>query len=64
MNKVTALRVLKIFNSYRRGSIRDSELPNDVTPHKIGEAIETAIETFELQLALGSTKETIHKVRR
>ncbi len=64
MNKRTAFEVLRTYNRYRRGSIGFDEM--GFTPLQIGEAIDTAVEAFELDLELGSQSKTdvTHKKRR
>lgn len=57
MNKTKALHTLKMYNAYRRGAINQNRLDDEeITPYSIGEAIECAIESFELTLELGEPK--------
>lgn len=65
MRKVEALKILRMHNDYRRGAIEMTHIQAaEITPHKIGEAIDTAIEMMELQIELGGQKETVHKARK
>ncbi len=60
MSKSDSLRVLSVFNNYRRGAMTFNQMEFlEVTPLKISEALDCAIEALELDVKLGEPKKDL-----